>query len=114
MIKGIGCDILSINRIKNIIDSFPSFIKHTFSEEELKEYTNRNNDIYYLASRFAAKEAVVKSLKEYNKELNTIEILNNSNGVPFVRVSNMKNYNFMISLSYETEYVIAYVVLLSI
>ena len=87
MIKGIGCDILSINRFKNIIDSFPSFIKHTFSEEELKEY---------------------------NKELNTIEILNDSNGVPFVRVSNMKNYNFMISLSYETEYVIAYVVLLSI
>ena len=57
MIQGIGCDILSIDRVRNIIKTTPAFLKRCFSEREISEYHKRG-DIAYLASRFAAKEAI--------------------------------------------------------
>lgn len=114
MIIGIGCDILAIKRIENIIDKTPSFIKHVFSSNEQIEYHKRNNNIYYLASRFAAKEAIIKALSKYDHKLNNIEILNDINGKPYVIIDKQKQNNIHISLSYEKEYVIAYAVLSSI
>lgn len=114
MILGIGCDIVSIERFKNILDKTPAFLKRVYSENEIREYNLRGNSISYLASRFAAKEAIVKSLKEYNYNLNTIEILNGSKGEPIVKIQNMEQVNIELSLSYEKDYVIAYAILLSI
>ena len=114
MIKGIGCDILSIKRIQNVLDKTPSFLKHTYSKAEINEYHKRNDDIYYLASRFAAKEAIVKALSKYDHDLNTIEILNDEDGKPYVVIQNQINHQIFVSISYETNYVIAYAVLSSI
>ena len=112
MIQGIGCDILSINRVKNIIETTPAFLKRCFSEREISEYHKRG-DIAYLASRFAAKEAIVKALSKYEHDLNSIEILNDNDGKPYVVINRVKS-NIFVSISYETEYVIAYAVLSSI
>ena len=112
MIQGIGCDILSINRVKNIIETTPAFLKRCFSEREISEYHKRG-DIAYLASRFAAKEAIVKALSKYEHDLNSIEILNDNDGKPYVVINHVKS-NIFVSISYETEYVIAYAVLSSI
>lgn len=113
MIKGIGCDILSIARIKNIIETAPDFLKRCYSERELEEYHKRD-DISYLASRFAAKEAIVKALSKYEHDLNSIEILNDNFGNPYVLINNKAEPQILVSISYETEYVIAYAVLSSI
>ena len=81
MIKGIGCDILSISRFKNVLETTPALLKRCFSEREIDEYHKRN-DLAYLASRFAAKEAIVKSFTKYDHDLNSIEILNDDDGKP--------------------------------
>ncbi len=112
MIQGIGCDILSIDRVRNIIETTPAFLKRCFSEREISEYHKRG-DIAYLASRFAAKEAIVKALSKYEHDLNSIEILNDNDGKPYVVINHVKS-NIFVSISYETEYVIAYAVLSSI
>jgi len=114
MIQGIGCDILEIKRFEKTFQTFPSMLNKIFSKNEIEEYHKRNNDIRYLASRFCAKESIVKSLKEYNYNLNTIEILNDDNNVPFVKFLKGPNYKVLISISYEKEYVISYATLLCI
>lgn len=113
MIKGIGCDILSISRFKNVLEATPALLKRCFSEREIDEYHKRN-DIAYLASRFAAKEAIVKSFTKYNHDLNSIEILNDDDGKPYVVIHNKIKPEIFVSISYETEYVMAYAVLSSI
>lgn len=113
MISGIGCDILSISRFKNIIETTPAFLKRCYSEREIDEYHKRN-DISYLASRFAAKEAIVKALSKYDHDLNSIEILNDIDEKPYVIIQNQSKPNILISISYESEYVMAYAVLSSI
>ena len=114
MIKGIGCDILSIKRLENILETTPSFLKRIYSTKELEEYHRRNNDNSYLASRFAAKEAIVKVLTNYNHDLNSIEILNDNSGKPYVLINSIPKPQIFISISYETNYVIAYAILSSI
>lgn len=114
MILGVGCDIVSIERISNVLLKTPAFLTHVFSNNEITEYKRRKNDIAYLATRFAAKEAIVKAFKEYNDKLNTIEILNKASGEPYVRIHGEDVNNLFISLSYEKDYVIAYAVLSSI
>ena len=113
MIKGIGCDILSIKRIQNIVETTPAFLKRCFSKRELERY-HKQNDIAYLASRFAAKEAIVKALSKYDHDLNTIEILNDDDGKPYVLINNKAMPQIQVSISYETDYVVAYAVLSSI
>ena len=114
MIKGIGCDIVAIKRIKNILSTCPTFLTHVYSDKELEEYQHRNKSVYYLASRFAAKEAIVKALSKYNNKLNTIEILNDSDGKPYVLINHQIQPQILISISYEREYVLAYAILSSI
>lgn len=114
MIQNIGCDIVSIKRLTNTLNNTNSFLKRVYSKSEIEEYHKRNDDIHYLATRFAAKEAIVKALTKYNQDLNTIEILNDISGKPYVIINNKIMDNIKISLSYEEDYAIAYVVLLSI
>ena len=110
MINGIGCDILNLDHFREIFELFPSLLNKVFSPKEIIEYQRRNNDINFLASRFCAKEAIFKALKKYTFDFNTIEILNDSNNAPYVTFTNECNYNVMISISYEKEYVISFAI----
>lgn len=105
MIKGIGVDILSLERFSKI--NSKAFLIRTFHPLEINEYHKRNN-LNYLASRFACKEAIVKALTEYNNDFNQIAILNDELGKPYVMIDNVKYNNIFISISYEDKYVIAY------
>ena len=59
---GLGVDIVSIDRMRQIISRTKSFTTRVFSEEE-QAYCNKHADpaVHY-ATRFAAKEAVLKAL----------------------------------------------------
>lgn len=114
MIKGIGCDILEIKHFEKIFNKFPSMLNRIYSPREIEEYHKRNNDIRFLAARFCAKESIVKALKEYNHDLNTIEILNDERNVPKVTFLKDINHNILLSISYEKDYVISYATLLCI
>jgi holo-[acyl-carrier protein] synthase len=62
-IIGIGIDIITISRIKKIInESGAKLAKRILSKKEFKEYLVKKNKINFLAKRFSAKEAASKAL----------------------------------------------------
>ena len=63
MILGIGNDIVSVQRIENLLDKFGErFIQKVFTTEEGTRSLNNVNPAASLAKRFAAKEAGWKAL----------------------------------------------------
>ncbi len=121
MIIGLGTDIIKIDRIRNMYkDVNDPFIIKTYTENERREALKTNNPSVYFASRFAAKEAVFKSLGASGNtiSLNEIEILNQDTGQPVVSLySKFKESaqkksikEILISLSYETDYAIAFAI----
>ncbi|MBI2099180.1 4'-phosphopantetheinyl transferase superfamily protein [Candidatus Uhrbacteria bacterium] len=84
--------------------------KNIFTARELKFVSGRANRAQTLAARFAAKEAVRKSVKE-NLRFNRIEIGSHPDGSPSVRYLDKKinkKYKTIISLSHTKEYAQAF------
>lgn len=120
MIHGIGTDILKIDRIALCVTygNDDPFIIKTYTENELALISNRPSPLYSYATRFAGKEAVFKALGIGGDDirLNEIEILERENGQPYVtlygkakEIAEKKGITqVLISLSYDTDYAIAY------
>ena len=75
-----GTDIIEVERVKKAILNTPGFKEKVFTPLEI-EYAEKKKDVtkyQHYAGRFAAKEAVYKSVSKINNEvfLNQIEILN--------------------------------------
>lgn len=84
----VGIDLIEVNRFHNMqLDS--KFAKNVFTNQELEDCLQKNNPAQSLASRFAAKEAIKKTLEE-NIKLNRIEIINELNGKPVVNFLDSK------------------------
>ena len=123
-IYGVGVDIIDNSRIEKLMKK-KIFLKRIFSKDELKIIKNKNNKISFLAKRFSAKEAFVKSLGSgfrNNLCFNDISILNDKNGKPYFKFNDkIKNilkkkyrltkFKVYLSLSDEKKYSISYVVL---
>ena len=119
MIVGIGCDIVNhqMTNQLNWVDQ-PRAMARIFSVNEIELY-NQKKEIKFLAGRFAAKEAVLKSIgtgMEDGIALTEIEILQLNNGKPFVKLEgNAKKAadkagvkSIHISISHSADYSIAY------
>lgn len=120
MIIKTGIDIIEISRIKESIeDTDGKFCERVYTEKEI-EYCERKKIQKYqhYAARFAAKEAVFKAISpflksKYDIEWKQIEILNDENGRPYVKLLN-KNLgieNIDISISHNKEHAVASVVI---
>ena len=87
-VYGIGTDIIEVDRIAAAIEKNNTFRKRIYTISEI-EYCEKKAKGKYpsYAARFAAKEAVAKSLLEgvgRNVSLAEIELSNNKNGAPFI------------------------------
>lgn len=95
MLSGIGIDIIEIDRIKKSVDKFGnSFLEKVFTPVEIEYARTKHNKYQHLAARFAAKEAVYKALKGSGKKnvwFNNIEIENDDDGKPQVKLINIDN-----------------------
>ena len=123
-ILGIGVDIVENNRFKRNINN-KKFINKIYSETEINLSKNIKNKTNFFAKRFAAKEALLKSLGtglSNGLSFRDISIKNNKKGQPFLIVNNkIKNiikkkfkitkFKIFLSLSDEKKHSIAYVVL---
>ena len=123
-ILGIGVDIVKNKRIKSLIKN-KLFLSRTFSQNEIKTSKNISNKINYFSKRFAAKEALAKSLGtgfRNNLNFKDIEILNDKKGKPFYSKSKkidtiikktfkISNFNLFLSISDEKDYSIAFTIL---
>lgn len=123
MVAGVGTDLLSIERIRRAVED-PAvdspFLVRTFTERERAQARLRPDPVLYLATRFAGKEAVFKSLglDGGRVRLDEIEILNAENGQPFVALTGEFRRqaeragvtDVLISLSHDTDYALAFAI----
>ena len=121
MIFGIGTDILDMQRVRTMYANpeDPFFIK-SFSEKEKIQAAGHSRDpVTYFSTRFAGKEAVIKSIGiDESIRLREIEILGSITGQPTVallgkvkaiaREKGVKK--IIISLSTDGDYAIAFAI----
>ena len=118
---GLGTDIIEISRIRKSYERFgDSFLDHVYSKNERELLKNKPSDVQFLAGRFAAKEAIYKSLSprlEYGIGWKEMEILRASSGLPEVvlsgraqkRAEELGIKKVMISISHCRDYAVAFV-----
>lgn len=84
---GLGVDIVEIERMRRILARTPSFARKVFSEAERAYCDAKANPEVHYATRFAAKEAVVKALGTGFSEgigVRDIEVRRTTKGRPYV------------------------------
>jgi holo-[acyl-carrier protein] synthase len=123
MIVGIGVDIIEITRVDEINQKFGErFARRVLTADEFLEFERRKRSSNYLATRFAAKEAVAKACGTGIGEqlgFHSMQIENDAQGKPLLRfleaaddlVESLQIRNALVSLSDEKHYVVAMVVL---
>ncbi len=87
---GLGVDIVEIERMKRILERTPSFARRVFSCEECCYCDATAAPEVHYATRFAAKEAVVKALGTgFSRGIGVrdIEVKRSSKGRPYVVLS---------------------------
>tara|TARA_B100001250_G_scaffold388213_1_gene386282 strand:- start:104 stop:457 length:354 start_codon:yes stop_codon:yes gene_type:complete len=102
MNEEIGVDIVSKERFNQNDPNFNSFLDKIFTKKE-RDYCFKSADkSLCFSGKYAAKEAVIKVLSDKNisiAHVKQIEILNDSNGKPFLNKCPIKNIKNRISLS---------------
>ncbi len=114
MIKGIGNDILEIERLRSAIQKNSKFLTRIYTEKELEYYKKKGEKIETLAGMFCVKEAVSKALGTGFEgfAFTDIEILRNENKKPYVLLYNkakdifdeLGGVNINISISHSRYY----------
>lgn len=116
--KGIGIDIIEIERIQKAVEKYgESFLKKVFTEKELKYCRNRRVLKYpELAVRFAAKEAYAKAIgtgiagfgrPNSGVKWTDIEVTNDSYGKPLLSIKGKISEKVQVSLSHSRDYAVA-------
>lgn len=115
MIKGVGTDIIEIEKIKQH-SAKKYFLDKVFTKNEIKyARSKKNKKAEHLATTFAAKEAIFKALGTGWLNPQEIEIKRNKKSEPEVIFSGklkekLKHNKIMISLSYSNSHAIAFAV----
>lgn len=120
-VKGIGVDMVNAKRIKSLIEKYgDKFLERTYTPYEILTAQARQDEkrLMYYATRFAAKEAVAKSLGTgigKSLKFRDIETRNAPSGKPEITVLNgdFNDHRFELSLSDEPPHAIAFVICLT-
>lgn len=116
MIKGIGIDIVELERIKRLMNKNNRFIKRILCEKELLEFeqiTNERRKIEYVAGRFAAKEAFSKAIGTGIGETSftDIAVTTKPTGAPVLSVKGYEKQKLFVSISHSEDYAVAQVII---
>lgn len=117
MIYSTGIDIIEIERIERVYRQYrEKFMNKIFSADEREAISQKKSGrIATLSGKFAAKEAVMKSLGSFFSDgvyLRDIEVLNLDSGQPYIRLPKrltdaLKNKKILISISHEKKFAVA-------
>lgn len=88
MIKGIGVDIVEINRIERAIKKRKELINRLFTPQEQKYCQAQKKAHRHFAARFAAKEAALKALGTGRQGISwtEIEVCRDRSGKPYLHL----------------------------
>ncbi len=110
-IFNIGIDIINIERFKKKeFAKNKKFYQKIFTNSEIKYCLEFKNSSEHFAGKFAIKEAVRKSVKEkipFNKILTM-----HKNSKPRIVLKMKLNYEFLVSVSHESNMAVAIVIAL--
>ena len=123
-ILGIGVDIVENSRISKLLKN-KLFIKRIFSNSEILIANKKKDKNSFYSKRFAAKEAFVKSIGSgFRDDFNfkDISVINDKLGKPSFAINEKikkiikkqfktTSFNFLLSISDEKKYSIAFVIL---
>ena len=116
MIKGIGLDLLELERIEENVRKGDRLAKRVLTEREMAMYQDMSErrKIEFLAGRFAAKEAFSKAVGTgIGKEIgfHDIEILPNEIGAPHLTAKGFSSASIFLSITHTEYYAAAQVVI---
>ncbi|KHD84597.1 holo-ACP synthase [Heyndrickxia ginsengihumi] len=114
MIKGIGIDIIEIDRVKEVCERQSRFPEKILTDSEMNYFRTLkgNRRIEFLAGRFSAKEAFSKANGTgIGKELSfhDMEITSDNNGRPFFVKPYKKGVH--LSITHSRDYAAAQVII---
>ena len=118
MIKGIGLDIVQIDRIESALIRTDGFAARILNDREQQEFLVSKQPARFLAKRFAVKEAVSKALGTgigRGVSFQDIELMKRETGQPYIELSGgaqevsdkLGISDWFISYSDEQNYVVA-------
>ncbi len=113
MVKGIGIDIIEVERVKKIAEKNLKFLERIFTSREVSYCLKKRNKYQHLAARFAAKEAFFKAI---GRRINwkDVELFNLPSGKPQLKIRSKEKFSFVeayVSISHLKEYAVAMVIL---
>lgn len=119
MIKGVGIDIVEIDRVLEAVVKTKGFLEKTFTAGEVEYFKSRNMKYETIAGNFAGKEAFVKAMGTgfIGIEPKDIEILRNENGKPYINISKdevnklLGTAKIFITISHSKTYAVANVII---
>ena len=115
MVKGVGVDILEIERFGKIYTKWGArLLNRIFNKEEIPKTASQKRTIESLSGKFAAKEAVSKAYGTgigSHMSFKDIIILKNEYGKPVVSLKNKDARKIHLSISHTDTCAIAFVVL---
>ena len=114
MIKGIGIDMIELDRIKKAIQRNASFAERILTESELSTYhlLNGHRSVEFLAGRFAAKEAYAKARGTGIGKLSWQDICvqKSTEGAPYIETKE-ENEIVHISISHTKQHAVAQIII---
>lgn len=120
MIRGLGTDIIEIDRVKQATEKTPRFLEKLFTDRERAYFARRKMRMETIAGSFAAKEALSKALGTGIGKIGflDIEILRQESGQPKIVLSDKarrtlnlgEKDGFMLSISHCKAYAVATVI----
>nr|WP_220127329.1 holo-ACP synthase [Halobacillus locisalis] len=114
VIKGIGIDLIELDRINQSIKRNSRFVQRILTAAEYERYQtlNERRKVEFVAGRFAAKEAFAKSVGTGIGKLSfqDIEILPDRQGAPCMKVRGYGDFNIWVSVSHSAKQAVAQVV----
>ncbi len=114
MIRAIGIDIIKIGRLKKALQRWGDRLERKIFTPKEIDASEKKTKLSYLAGRFAAKEAVFKSLGTAGC-WQDIEVLSEKNDKPYIvlrrKMKKIADHQgvkrILISLSHDSDYAIA-------
>ncbi|NIP38077.1 MAG: holo-[acyl-carrier-protein] synthase [Candidatus Dadabacteria bacterium] len=120
MIDGLGVDLVKIERIKEIINTWDKkFTTKIFTETEIAYCAKHKNSYLRYASTFAAKEAFIKAHGRGNLRFRDIEVVRENTGRPVINLHGnalkLIQHKYIsrinVTITHDGDYAVAVVVL---
>lgn len=106
----VGVDIVEISRVRALARRNPRFLKRVFSASEIAYCRAKKNPWPHFAVRFAAKEAVYKTLGVADVPLTSISVSRDRAGRPRVAIAGKPALKLKLSLSHGRDHAVAFAV----